>query len=234
MEGGLDLGGDDRRRRRRLGLGGLATLAASGGEPLGDALGELGDLQGERVELGHERIDPSAQLGVLSLHGLDVDDHARTTPCSALLVDASCAGLAEPPPASGGEVEAREPRGESSAVDHHLGLVVAEGRKLEGAGFEAFGQHAPARAIKPQRPGEAAILAEKEVEMTVDRVEAEASHGAGEGVEGAAQVEGVDGDKDTDRGGPGQHARSTRTRRARDSSWKWSSSSTVEPARWTT
>ena len=62
-------------------------------------------------------------------------------------------------------------------------------------------------------------------------VTAKTAHSAGQSVEGATHIEGLDGDKDADRRRQRQHARSTRTRRARDSSRKLSSSSTTAPAR---
>jgi hypothetical protein len=48
--------------------------------------------------------------------------------------------------------------------------------------------------------------------MAAGGVESETPHGAGQGVEEAAHIGGLDGDKDADRGGQRQHARRPRTR----------------------
>lgn len=79
---------------------------------------------------------------------------------------------------------------------------------METASLESLGEDTPARAVEPQGLGEAATLVEEEVEVAVDRIQAQAADGAGERVEGAAHVERFHGDEDTNSGREAQHDRS--------------------------
>src|SRR6185312_7446605 len=73
----------------------------------------------------------------------------------------------------GGEVDAGKDGRERRPVDHHLRPVPVERRELEAAGFEAFGEQAPARAIEPQRLRQPPSLVEEEVQMPIDGIESE-------------------------------------------------------------
>ncbi|MFT3768501.1 MAG: hypothetical protein QM820_23895 [Minicystis sp.] len=217
------------RARRRL-----ALLALGDRQELRDPLVELREL-GHEPRVRREQLgDLRTLLGVLSQQRLDVD-HEPTR--SRLEIDVDPLPTrkpSKPAPARGGEVDAREQRGERRAVDLHPRVPAVDGRELKTPSLETLCKYAPARAVEPDRFGDAPPLVEEEVEVPVDGIEVEATYGASQRVERSAHVDGLDGDEDTDRGREGQHARSARTRRTRVSSRKSSASSIRAPSTCTT
>jgi hypothetical protein len=97
----------------------------------------------------------------------------------------TCTRATKPAAPRGGEVDARDDGGEGVAVDLDPRLRFPEGRQLKTARLEPLREHAPARAVEPQRFREAAALVEEEVKVPVGGVETEPSHGAGQSIEAA-------------------------------------------------
>lgn len=72
-------------------------------------------------------------------------------------------------------------------------------------------RNTPARAIEPERLGDAPPPVEKHIDVAVHRIEPKASYGTGKGIERAVHVEALNDDEHAHRWRPAQHARRTRT-----------------------
>jgi hypothetical protein len=110
------------------------------------------------------------------------------------------AGTVVPATAWRVEIDAFEQGQEGGAIQRDLGRLRGQGRKLKGAAFEALLPDAPARGIKIEEFEKAAIAGEKEIELAIQGVEAQSAHPARQCMKGAAQIHGVNGQKDTSTG----------------------------------
>jgi len=167
--------GEHGRRSRWPGWRRLSLLARGDDHQLRDAVVEarhlLHELPNRSLAL-HEQL---AQAGVL-LEQLGDLDHAakrsrRSGGVDPLSTDA-VRSAAIPAPSRGCEVDAGEQRREHRAVDLNLGLPDVERRQLKAARLETLRQHTPARAVEPNRLGDAPTLVHEQIEVTVDRIEA--------------------------------------------------------------
>ena len=100
---------------------------------------------------------------------------------------------------------AREERRERGSIDLDLGFRAGERRKLEASSLESFRKNAPPRAIEPERLRDPSTLVHEQVQVPIDGVEPESTHGAGERVERTAHVERLDGDEHANCGREAQH-----------------------------
>ena len=86
---------------------------------------------------------------------------------------------------------------------------VRDRRTLEGTTQKPLLPDHPSGAVEVEALGELAAAGEKEVEVSVGGLQAEGADAPGEGIEAAAHIHRVDGEKDADGGRECQHDRRT-------------------------